>query len=235
MNWLRRLLRRTPVLDAEQAQALAAYHARPAITDNSPLKTLRCVVVDVETTGLNPFTDRLISIGAVKVVSGKVRLPSAFEIVLCQQQPSTRANILIHGIDGTTQLTGQEPAAALLKFLDYAGKAPLIGFHAGFDRMMIDRACMDILGITTSNTWLDLAYLAPALFNEPGKTMPEQGLDNWLRRFGIENDMRHNALADAVATAQLLQVILAQAIVSDANILADLSRIEQDQRWLRQI
>ncbi len=235
MNWLRRLFRQAPVLDAEQTLALAAYQSLPAIPDTSPLKAMHFVVADVETTGLNPFSDRLISIGAVTVANGKIRMASGFDAVVCQQQPSTRANILIHGIDGTTQLAGQQPAAAMLRFLEYAGNAPLIGFHAGFDRMMIDRAGKDALGCTTSNAWLDLAYLAPALFNEPDKAMPEQGLDSWLRRFGIENDARHNALADAVATAQLLQIVLARAIASNAHTLADLIQLEQNQRWLRQI
>jgi DNA polymerase III subunit epsilon len=231
MRWLRRLLGRAPALDAEQMLALAAYRARPASAGTAPLATLRFVVADVETTGLNPFTDRLISIGAVVVENRTVQLGSSFEVVLRQPQASANANILIHGIDGTTQLAGLEPAAAMLEFLDYAGQAPLVGFHADFDRVMIDRAGKEALGLAPSNRWLDLAYLAPALLVQPGAAVP-QGLDEWMHRFGITNHARHNALADALATAQLLQVVLAQALAQGAATLADLLRIEQDQRWL---
>ena len=173
MKWLR-LFGRASALSAGQAADLAAYHAQPIVAGSSPFDNLRFVVVDVETTGLNPYTDRLISIGAITVVSHKVRLDESIEVVLRQPQASTRNNILIHGIDGTTQLDGLEPAAALLAFLHFTGQAPLVGFHAGFDLTVINRACKQILGCTLTNAWLDLAYLAPALFSEPGNTLPQQ-------------------------------------------------------------
>ncbi|MBS1220278.1 MAG: Exonuclease [Proteobacteria bacterium] len=233
MNWLRRWLGRGPRLHPEQSLALAAYRAQPVATAGTPLATLRFVVADVETTGLSPYVDRLISIGAVEVSAGKVRLGSGFEVVFRQPQASANANILIHGIDGTTQMAGLEPAAAMLQFLDYAEQAPLVGFHADFDRVMIDRASSEVLGYTLSNTWLDLAYLAPALLHQRGTALP-QSLDEWTQLLGIENHARHNALADAVATAQLLQVVLARAIAAGTVTLADLLRLEKDQRWLSQ-
>ncbi len=231
MGWLRRLFGVGPRLPMEQSLALAAYQARPEISAATALTTLRCVVVDVEATGLDPFNDRLISIGAVSVEDCTVRLGSGFEVVLCQPQASSRTNILIHGIDGTTQLAGLDPATALVSFLDYAERAPLVGFHADFDRVLIDRAATNALGRTPSFVWLDLAYLAPALLAEPGMAVP-QGLDAWSQRFGITNHARHNALADALATAQLLQVVLARAIAAGVTTLAELQSIEKDQRWL---
>ncbi len=231
MDWLRRLSGTGPRLDMEQSLVLAACHARPEIPAATPLARLRCVVVDVESTGLDLFNDRLISIGAVSVENCIIRLNSSFEVVLCQPQASSRANILIHGIDGSTQLAGLDPAAALIRFFEYAERAPLVGFHADFDRVMIDRAARKALGRAPSLVWLDLAYLAPALLAEPGVAMP-QGLDAWAQQFGIENHARHNALADALATAQLLQVVLAKAIATGVTTLAKLQRIESDQRWL---
>lgn len=233
MNWLRQWFGRAPRLHPEQSLALAAYRAQPAATAAAPLATLRFVVADVETTGLSPYVDRLISIGAVEVSERKVRLNQGFEVVLRQPQASANANILIHGIDGTTQMAGLEPAAAMLQFLDYAEQAPLVGFHADFDRVMIDRASNAALGRTLSNTWLDLAYLAPALLHQPATALP-QSLDEWTQLLGIENHARHNALADALATAQLLQVVLAAAIASGTTTLGELQRVERDQRWLTQ-
>ncbi|MGA0033846.1 MAG: PolC-type DNA polymerase III [Burkholderiales bacterium] len=234
MNWLRRLCGRRPPLDPEQRQVLEQYHAQPAIAPSSPLAALRFVVADVETTGLDPHADRLISIGAVDVIGGKIRLDSAFETVFRQPSASSGANILIHGIDGTTQLAGQEPATATLQFIGHVRRSPLAGFHAGFDRVMIDRAARVAIGEAPSNIWLDLARLAPALFPGTG-SMLDHSLDDWLEKFGIANHARHNALADALATAQLLQIVLAQAMAQGAATLADLMRIEQEQRWLAQL
>lgn len=232
MSWLRRLLGRGAALDAEQSLALAAYRSRSAPSGATPLTALRFVVADVETTGLNPFSDRLISIGAVELVAGRIALGSGFEVVFRQPRASANANILIHGIDGTTQLAGAEPAAATLQFLDFAQNAPLVGFHADFDRVMIDRAAKEAIGQAPSNAWLDLAWLAPAVMPEPERRLP-RGLDDWMDKLGIVNMARHNALADALATAQLLQVVLAQAAAQGIETLDQLVKLERDQRWLR--
>ncbi len=233
MNWLRRLLGKAPALTIEQQLALAAHRAQPAVEAAAPLATLRFVVADVETTGLQPYSDRLISIGAVVIEHGVIRLSESFEVVFRQPQISNTSNILIHGIDGTTQLAGRAPAAAMLEFLDFAGAAPLVGYHADFDRVMIDREAGASIGGKPVNAWLDLAFLAPAVFAAAG-TQSLRTLDGWLSRFGIHNHARHNALADALATAQLLQVVLAQAMQDGAGTLQDLMRIERDQRWLGQ-
>jgi DNA polymerase-3 subunit epsilon len=59
------------------------------------------------------------------------------------------------------------------------------------------------------------------------------GFDEWMDRLGIVNQARHNALADALATAQVLQVVLASAMSQGVTTLGGLIRLEQDQRWLR--
>ncbi len=210
---------------------LAAYRAVPAVPASAPLADLRWVVVDVETTGLDPFTDRLISIGAVELVGGRIPLHSGFEVVLRQPRASARDNILIHGIAGGTQRSGMEPAAALLDFLGYAGQAPLLAFHSDFDRIMIERATREALGMVPGNAWIDLALLAPALLGRPGEALP-QGLDEWTALAGISNQFRHNALADALATAQLSQVVLSRARAGGARTLGDLAGIAKDRRWL---
>lgn len=233
LQWLRRLFSARTALSPGQRLALDAYRARPAVPGGSRIQELRYVVADVETTGLNPHADRLISIGAVELESGRVPIANGFEVVFRQACASDNANILVHGIDGTTQMSGADPVAATLSFLDYARNSPLVGFHADFDRLMIDRAAREAVGIAPVNPWIDLAWLVPALFPE-GRRNPPRGLDDWNAMFGIGNLSRHNALADALATAQLLQVTLARAAAEGIGTLDELLRLERDQRWLRQ-
>jgi DNA polymerase-3 subunit epsilon len=231
VNWLRALIRRgKPALGEVHGAALQRYLALPEPGHGAALGALRAVVVDVEASGLDPFHDRLISIGAIGVRAGLVHHGDAFEVVMRQERPSGEANILVHGIGGTAQLAGREAAAALLDFLAFAGKDPLVAFHADFDRILIERATAAALGIKTDNRWLDLALLAPALF--PDQPEAARTLDDWLRRFGIENYARHDALADALATAQLLLVVLAEAARQGAGTWAQLVRLQHDQRWL---
>lgn len=164
MNWWARLLRSGPELGTERNRALDAYRELPVSDLRCSLQAARCVVVDVETSGPRPLMDSLISIGAVVVSAGLIRFDQSFEVVLRQEAPSDHSNILVHGIGGTTQVSGKDPAEGLIDFLNFAGKAPLIGFHADFDRVVIARAVRKVLGLALDNVWLDVAVLAPALF-----------------------------------------------------------------------
>jgi len=230
MSWFSDLLRLAPVLDADLSQAVNTYRKLPAPDLGRPLHAHRYVVVDVETSGLNPLKDSLISIGALAISDGLIRFEQSFEVVLRQEAPSDHGNILVHGIGGTTQVTGKDPADGLVDFLRFAGKAPLIGFHADFDRVVIARAIHKVLGLNLPNVWLDVAVLAPVLFGE--RAASAHSLDEWMSVFGITNYARHDAVADALATAQLFQIVLARAAQQGMASCADLIRLEKDRRWL---
>jgi DNA polymerase III epsilon subunit-like protein len=58
--------------------------------------------------------------------------------------------------------------------------------------------------------WIDLAWVLPDLFREVDAG-PGRQIDAWLEHFGIASIERHDALSDAFATAQLLQITLAHA------------------------
>jgi DNA polymerase-3 subunit epsilon len=191
----------------------------------------RYVVVDVEASGLDAARDRLISIGAVAVDRGLIEARGAFEVVLRQDQVSTNENILIHGIGASAQREGADPAEAMLDFLEFAGKAPLVAFHAFFDETMIGRAAQEVLGVKPRLLWIDLAWILPDLF--PDGHHQITGLDPWLRIFGIPNFQRHNAVADCYATAQLLQIVLSQSRQRDVATPSRLKQLEKSRRWLR--
>jgi DNA polymerase III subunit epsilon len=208
-NLLQRWFAPKPRLSPQQAERLASWRMLPEVERTVAFDCTRFVVVDVETTGLNLMTDTLISIGAVAVVNGRIALDDSFSVVLQQRESSRKENILIHGISGSEQREGVLPADALLAFLEYLGKSPLVAFHVAFDETMIKRALRQYLGISFKRPWLDLAYVLPALY--PDLTRNHRALDDWSNHFDIRNDDRHNAVADALATAQLLLVAIAQA------------------------
>jgi DNA polymerase-3 subunit epsilon len=196
----------------------------------------RWLVLDVESSGLDPARDRLLAVAAVALhvqhASARIVLADSFEAVL--RQPADplspdRANILVHGIGVGEQAGGTDPALALAAFEAFAGRAPLIGFHAAFDRRLIDRASQTVLGRRLPNPWLDVAEVAAAL--QPQHAA--RSLDDWLAAFGIECTQRHRAAADALATAELLLRLLPAARADGAGGFADLSRLAARRRWLR--
>ncbi|MGE5758030.1 MAG: PolC-type DNA polymerase III [Sideroxydans sp.] len=233
MRWLPRWLGGGPQLSPQQQQRLAVWEEMPRARLATPISETRCVVVDVETSGLNLLEDRLISIGAVAVVNGKIALGDSFYVVLQQQAASEKGNILLHGIGTSAQLEGAPPAEALLAFLDYLGKSPLIAFHVTFDETMIRRAVREYLGYSFKHPWLDLAYVMPGL--NPSLARKYRALDDWIGHFGIRIDVRHNALADALATAQLFQVALAQGARKNITDIAGLRDLEKAQRWVSRV
>lgn len=215
-------------LDARLHARLSAWQRRSAADLVLAHRAARYVVVDVETTGLDLRRDTPVAIGAVGVRGGVIALDDAFHVVLRQAQASSDANILIHGIGGEVQLGGRDPRLAMLDFVEYAGNSVLVAFRADFDRPMLERAMRDHLGADLTLPIVDLAFLLPALFRgaECGT------LDDWLARFGGTIAVRHDPLADAYATAQLLLVALGAADSVGMNNARRLLEMQKAQRWL---
>lgn len=233
MSWLSRFFTTHPALTPEQSRRLAAWQALPASDLRQSFSLGRYVVIDVETSGLNLAKDHLIAIGAVAVQAGKINLADSLEIVLQQRQASDKDNILIHGIGGTAQEEGVQPVEALLLFLEYLGKSPLIAFHVEFDETMVKRALKNKTGMDFKHPWVDLAYIAPALY--PSLACEFRALDDWTNYFGIRNYARHNALADALSTAQLFLTLGERMTEKSIANYKALQETDKAQRWVNQI
>lgn len=209
----------------EAWQALA-----PASGDNN-VHDSRLVVLDVETSGLDLKNDTLIAIGAIAIQHGRIVLEDAFDIVLRQEKISSKSNILIHGIAGGKQRSGIEPGEALMQFLEYIGPDPLVAFHVNFDQVMLEKSLKTWLQTDLKKRqWIDLAYLAPALDRE--HALHHKTLDDWMRVFGIHNHRRHNAVADALATAELFLCINRKCEQQGWRTLNSLGSAERQYRRL---
>lgn len=199
----------------------------------APAGPTRWVVVDVESTGLDPRRDRLVAIAGVAVHFEKGQ-PSvvgedSFEVVLQAQQPAfDRGNILLHGVGVGAQRRGVAPGEAISAFEAWAGASLRAGFHVDFDRVLIQHAARAAGLAPLRARWLDLAPLAAA--THPG--VRARALDEWLEHFGITCLARHEAVADTLATAELLLRLwpaLRRAGVQDDAGACSLAR---SQRWL---
>lgn len=217
-------------LSAAQQSRLASLKQKISAHRTAEFNTDRIVVVDVETSGLSLVDDHLIAIGAVAIQGGRISYADSFDVLLRQETASNKANILVHGIGGTAQRSGLPPEEALLAFLEYLDGAPLFAFHVAFDETMLRKACKKFLGLDFNHTWADLAYLMPEFFPQQAKKY--HALDDWLTHFSIGNQARHNALADALATAQLGLIALHHAQAKRMGNFKALQEIDKAQRWL---
>lgn len=199
-----------------------------------PIRAARWVVLDCETSGLDPARDRLLAVGAVAVRGGKIELAESFSAVLRQESPSDAGNILVHGIGGEAQRSGRPADEALREFAGFLGDGLPAAFHAPFDDAALRRAMSAVRGLAPPRNWLDLAQLAPALYpgRVSGRLRARRSLDDWLGEFGIACAERHDALGDAVATAQLFLVLLAEAERQRINTVGELRRLARSGRWI---
>jgi DNA polymerase-3 subunit epsilon len=218
---------------------LLAPAARPHGDETSPPDdAARWIVLDVESSGLDPNRDRLIAVAAIALhwpPNGSTRAPcialhDSFEGVLRAEAPIDKPNILLHGVGIGAQREGLDPGVALGAFERWAGSAPLMAFHAPFDRRLLERAAQAHLGHGLRNAWLDLAPLAGVLLPE----VPARSLDEWLDHFGLTCAMRHQAAADTLVTAELFQRLwpALRAQVGARPAFRRLQRLAAQRRWL---
>jgi DNA polymerase-3 subunit epsilon len=193
----------------------------------------RWIMVDVETTGLNPAKDRLLAIAAIALHRDpltknlRVAIGDSFEVVLRQDRPSDRNNILIHHIGEHAQTEGEAPVVALEKFRAWVGASPLLAYHAAFDAEMIRRAYRSHRVSPLKVDWLDVEPLA-RLF---GGNSRAKALDDWLAHFNIECAVRHQAASDAFATAELL-LRLWPAIRQETQTWQGMTRLAKGAAWI---
>ncbi len=217
-------------LPEEVARRVERWRKLAEYDRGRPPASGRWVVVDVESSGLDAINDSLIAVGALAVVDGAIDLADSFEVVLRQAAPSTDANIEVHGIGGTEQAEGADPREALADFLAFVGKDPLVAFHAPFDATMLRRAIDRHLGVSFRRPWLDLADIAPLVW--PRYASRLTGLDDWLEAFSIPVAFRHRAIADCLATAQLMLMVLPGTAGIGASTTGQLLGLSGADRWL---
>ncbi|WP_426247815.1 3'-5' exonuclease [Pseudomonas sp. TWR3-1-1] len=226
LSWL--LSRKSPVLSLEQQQRLLQLPASPGLRDTS-LRHQRWVVVDLETSGLNLNRDQVLSIGAMVIEDGAIDLGQAFERTLRRAHNPLSPSVLLHGLGPETIAAGCEPADALLDFMAFVGDSPLLAFHAPFDQHMLGRALKDSLGYRLQHPFMDVAALAPMLCSHAD--LREAGLDHWIKHFNLQVEDRHNASADALATAELALILFSRARAQGLDSpLALQQRLNQWQR-----
>ena len=170
----------------------------------APVHEQRWVVLDVETSGLDPAQDELLCVAALAMHKEgphwSLVVKDSFEMVIRPQQISpSMANVLVHGLGWETQSRGALPATALQALFDWAGTSPILAFHADFDRIFLQRACRRAGVPMLRGPWLDLATLLPVVFNKAQAL----SLDEWIELLNVRCERRHEAAADVWATAQL--------------------------------
>ena len=178
--------------------------------DDTPASEVRFVVLDSETTGLDPRKDRLITIGAVAVQHGEILLEDSFE-ALIKVAYNTSA-VTVHGITRDDALHGVEEPEAWQAFLKYLGDGVIVGHHIGHDIDMLNAGYERHFGFQMKNRFLDT--MAFTLNLEKDGAFADRGpirhfeLDALCEMFNVIPHDRHTAPGDAFITAQVFLRLL---------------------------
>ena len=172
--------------------------------------SLRYVVLDTETTGLDPKRDRIITIGAVAVMDGEILLEDSFEAMLKIEYNGS--SVAVHGITRDEAAGGMEEREAMELFLCYLGDSTIVGHHIGHDIEALNCASERHFGRRMTTPHLDTMDLTLTLEERgafPGHAPTQDfSLDGLCARFGITPHDRHTAGGDAFLTAQIFLRLL---------------------------
>jgi len=169
----------------------------------APLIAADAVVLDVETTGLDPRNARIVQIGAVKL-HPEADEADAFVTFVKPDIAIPASATAIHHIAAADVADAPTVAAALGDLLRYVGDRPLIGHAVAFDIAVLAAEAKRAGLVWRRPRSLDTRHLAelvaPAL---PSFTI--ETLCSWL---DIPLDMRHSAIGDARMTAAIFDRLL---------------------------
>ncbi|WP_312847261.1 3'-5' exonuclease [Aliiroseovarius sp. M344] len=170
------------------------------------LKDLTYVVFDTETTGLLPHKDEVVQIGAVRVVKEKIVPGETINQLVDPEMKIPPASTKVHGVSDA-MVTGQPTIKVAGKHLhNFARGSVLVAHNAPFDMAFLRRHA-EACGVDWTNPILDTVLLSAVLFG----TTEVHTLDALCDRLGvtIPPELRHTALGDAHATAEVLCKMLA--------------------------
>ena len=104
------------------------------------------VALDCETTGLDLHRDRIISIGAVRIVGRRPLTSQRLELLVRPERSLEVASMRVHRLRERDVAQGPAPEQAMRLLLDFIGSRPLVGYYLECDVAMINREIRPMIG-----------------------------------------------------------------------------------------
>lgn len=192
--------------------ALADFYAVASPRKNLPLSELPLLAVDVETTGLTPGKDRLLSIGWIPINGGVIELAGAGHVVLRQQRTeSVGQSASIHGLTDDQLAAGVPAERAITQLLTALKGRAMLVHYAAMEKGFLSAACVEHFGAELDVPIVDTFAIERRHMERMG-TYPrgeDLRLPRVRQRYGLPHYRSHNALIDALACAELYLALAA--------------------------
>lgn len=167
------------------------------------------ISLDCEMTGLDPTTEHILSIGAVRMTqdahSFSIDTGNALSLICHPPVMPSRHSIEIHGLRPSDVENGIGYDQMLAELLPFMGNRPIVGFCIGMDMAFLNAIAKPLLGVNLPNAMIDISQFAHERQNSHNREMASQPkhLNVLLEEFDIPRLPAHDALNDAVMTAML--------------------------------
>jgi DNA polymerase-3 subunit epsilon len=168
------------------------------------LSDIAYTVFDTETTGFHPAEgDEIVSVGAVRVVNGRLLRHETFERLVDPRRSVPARSVAVHGITAD-MLRGQPTMDLVLPvFARFAEDTVLVGHNVGFDMSFL-RLKEAQTGVRFTQPVLDTLLLDAALHPDH----EHHSLEAIAARLGVGVVGRHTALGDALVTGEVFLLLL---------------------------
>jgi DNA polymerase III subunit epsilon len=206
---------------------LRTLAASPPPADTTPVSEVELLALDVETTGLDPASDHLLSLGWVPVVGGRVVLAEARELrVRPPEGVDVGDSATLHRLTDDNLSDATPLSEALPPLLEALHERVLLAHHASLEVEFVAAAARTSYGTRPRLTAVDTLALQRRLHaDEHGEVAGSLRLDAARGVYGLPRYAAHDALTDAVAAAELFlaQVAELEQRLGREVLLRDLS------------
>ncbi|MDX1380088.1 MAG: 3'-5' exonuclease [Xanthomonadales bacterium] len=200
---------------------LADYLRGCAGLDIGCMDSTPMIAVDLELTGLDKRSERIVSMGWTQVDEGRIRLGSNRHLLIRSASP-VGDSATIHGVLDRELARGVTLEDGLQALFEAARGRLWVMHHAGLDIAFLKSACAVWADCTPGFIVLDTMRIEYQLRRR--REVPVKQGDLQLGRirglYGLPAYAAHDALSDAVATAELMLAIAAAIEGEDALELA---------------
>jgi len=195
------------------------FRGRPQLpadlADRLPPAAARYAVIDSELTGLDPRRDSIVSLGGLRIAEGRIVLADRFYEEVLPSSALTAESIVLHGIT-PDEVRGRPGIGAVLEqFTAFCSTDILIGHFVEIDLEFLRAACakagLPPIANPALDTWPLYDWLSSRAPDDGGPGFPrlqDPRLPAVAQALGVPCRDEHNALGDALITAQVFQRLL---------------------------
>ena len=180
------------------------------------------VSIDLETTGLNPMTDKIIEIGAVKVKDGVVQ--ETFSTLIHPGRKLEERVTELTGIDDTMLVDAPDLSEILPGLLEFLEDLPLLGHRILFDYSFLKKGAVNERH-SFEKEGIDTLRIARCYLPE----LEHKTLERLCVHYQIPHNA-HRAMGDALATHQLYQILARDYYKEEDGLFRPLKLVYQVKR-----